>query len=130
MHNYTLDDLNQELGASTEREKLFQWCRTNGMLPLPNEAQARVALEHALNDDARKAIILGAYLPVYSTARNQRELRGGLVKSGVATGTGIVAIVLGLFVDSKAAKFFLEAAGTGSTMAGMVGTGLTYLRHG
>lgn len=129
MVNYTLDQLAQDVEKADGRNRLFTWYRAGGMLPFANDTQARVAFETRLNNPAQRDAIFNAYLPVYSQERNQRSMKSGLTKAGIAAGTGLIAIVLALFVDSKSARFVLEAVGTGSSAAGLIGAGVTYLRY-
>ena len=148
MVRYNLEDLTSEMATKPQlAERLFSYHTNNGRyganaaaaIGVPENArtyaqQTAVATTKGFFDAERASpainkVLLNTYLPVYSRERNQRELRGGLVKSGLTAGTGIVAIVLGLFVDSEVAKFFLETVGTGSTIAGMTGAGITYLKY-
>lgn len=133
MKTYTLEDLTADGERNPAvKDALFRWHWNNGRWGGPavaTEYNARMSFEIDVQNQAVKAALLNAYLPVYSLERNHRNLRNGIAKAGVATAAGIAAIILGLLVDSKTAKFFLETVGTGSTTAGLVGAGATYLRY-
>ena len=130
MVNYTLDDLTRDLQKADAKDRLFSWYSASGMLPFANDAQARVAFETRLSTPIQRNAILNAYLPIYSTERNQRNWRNAKTRAALLAGAGLVGIIFAQFMDTKTTKILLEAAaGAASLVVSPMALGIAYLKY-
>ena len=132
MEHYTLEDLYTNLNTDPRvKEALFQWHRHHGLFggPFGNEHNGRMNFEARLIDPNTRELTVNPYLNEYTIQRNQRLMREKLIRAGIIAGTGLVAIITGIFADQKAAKLLLEVGGATAEVGSAVGAGYAFIRH-
>lgn len=146
MKRYSLEQLTENIQADPQLvERLFDYHARTGnyghtaiaaataaaRTPLQEMdlARARTNFGRDMSNPDEKETLMRAYLPSYSQGRNQRNWKKSIKSAAVLGGAGVVGIILAQFIDPKAAKALLEAAGVASVAGSPVALGIAYFKY-